>query len=212
MPAISDEKQNEVETLYQKGYSARQIAEHFHVSLDAAYYALRRFDIKRRTPRENSALLFSNKPLSFHIKTGLSSKERELKTLGTALYWGEGYKTEKSKTVDFANSDPAMIRVFLVFLRKICGIDEKRLRILLYCHNNPSVHIRYWSAVTSIHERQFTKPYVAERTSIKGKGMPHGLIHVRYSDKKLLDLIRSWIQESAGRYCVDTEVVKRGTL
>ena len=214
MPAISDKQKSQVRALYRKGHSARQIAAHFNVSLDAAYYALRRFQIKRRTSRENNALLFNNKPLSFHVKENLTRQEQELKALGVALYWGEGYKAEKSKGVDFANSDPKMIRVFLSFLRHICGVDEKRLRVYLYCHSQKEVPrlIRYWSNITLIPQTQFSKPYIAKKASIKGKGMPQGLIHIRYFDKKLLNLIRSWIQEYANQSCVGGRAVKYSGL
>ena len=41
---------------------------------------------------------------------------------GTSLYWAEGYKKgwEKSKwkSIDFANSDPAMIRIMILFFQK----------------------------------------------------------------------------------------------
>lgn len=85
--------------------------------------------------------------------------------MGTMLYWAEGAKSGKlgkNKIVDFTNSDPKMILVFLYFLREFCGIDEKRLRCLLYCYSNQNVYklMRYWSKITHIPISQFTKPYI----------------------------------------------------
>ena len=202
MPALADSKKDELARLYAAGNSARRIAAHFDISLDATYYALRRFNIQRRDKKAANAAAFAMKPVSFQLKQNLTAEETELKAHGVALYWGEGYKAAGATGVDFANSDERMIRVFLAFLRRICGVDERKLRIFLYCHDYASAvhHIRYWSRVTKVPKRQFTKPYVAKRASIKGKGMPHGLIHVRYNDKKLLGLIRSWIQEYSDRY------------
>jgi len=54
------------------------------------------------------------------------------------LYWAEGFQSEKAKMIDFANSKPEMISLFLKFLRQICGIDENRLRAYLYCYENQS--------------------------------------------------------------------------
>lgn len=138
-----------------------------------------------------------------------------MKIIGVTLYWCEGYKTERSTTVDFANSDPQMIAVFTKFLRTICGVSEKRLRVYLYQYSNQNTDmlIRFWSRVTSIPPCQFTKPYIRRdfREDKKDK-MPHGLIHIRYHDKKLLLLIKEWIEEYKNHFCVGTEVVKRGAL
>jgi hypothetical protein len=215
MAALSETKRDEIKQLYyQKGFSARQISEHFSVSLDAVYYAMRRFKMKRRTRTEANAAHFALKPLSFSLRQRLTADEEILKTLGIALYWGEGYKTQKAHGIDFVNSDVRMVLVFLAFLRRVCGIDEKKLRVLLYCHTQSkiSAHIRYWSHVTCIPRSQFTKPYVTKRVSKKGQGMPHGLIHLRYSDKKLLDLIRLWIRKSSDQYCVGGRVVNYTSL
>lgn len=138
-----------------------------------------------------------------------------MKGIGTMLYWCEGYKTEQSSTVDFANSDPHMIAVFVRFLRTVCGVNEARLRVYLYQYSNQDTDtlIRFWSRITGIPTTQFTKPYVRTgfREDKKDK-MPHGLIHIRYHDKKLLLLIKDWIGEYKNNFCVGTEVVKRGAL
>ena len=111
------------------------------------------------------------------------------------LYWAEG-STAGDMTVDFANSDKDMIALFLKFLRKVCGIDEDRLRVYsyFYANQNISKNINFWSKVTKIDKKQFTKPYIREDyDKNKTQKMPYGLIHIRYSDKKLLNLIKNWI-------------------
>jgi hypothetical protein len=178
--------------------SAREISEQLEVSLDAVYYILRKHNIRRRTPAENNALLFARKPLSYSVKSRLSSQDEQLKLTGCLLYWCEGYKTEKSHTVDFANSDINMVTLFLRFLRTICGVDESRLRVFLYCHesNRQQALIAFWSNQLHIPATQFTKPYVMKRSSLeKNSKMPYGLVHVRYADKKLLRQILTWIDE-----------------
>ena len=49
--------------------------------------------------------------------TNLSS--RELKIIGTMIYWGEGGKTG-NWSVRIANSDPTIIIVMMKFFREIC--------------------------------------------------------------------------------------------
>ena len=41
--------------------------------------------------------------------------------------------------VDFANSDKDMIIMFMQFLRKVCGVDEKRLRVYSYFYSNQNI-------------------------------------------------------------------------
>ena len=113
------------------------------------------------------------------------------------LYWTEGART--GTVVDCTNSNPTMIRLFLAFLRNICGVSESRLRVYLYCHGDAATMEaakRFWQRVTHIPLAQFARPYVRTSTMRRqGRIMPHGLIHIRYSDKKLLELIQRWIAE-----------------
>ncbi len=197
--AISNDKLEIVKGLYYESkFSARQIAEKLNVSVDAVYYFMRRNNLSRRTFSEENELRFERKPLSFKVKTNLSLKEEKLKTVGVAIYWGEGYKSGKSCGIDLANSDPEMIKAFLSFLRNICGIDESRLRILLYCYSNQNIVKlkKFWSGITKVPVSQFSKAYVRNDFKIgKENKMPFGMIHIRYADKKLLILVKKWIDE-----------------
>ena len=99
-------------------------------------------------------------------------------------------------SVDFANSRPEMIRVFFQFLRIICGVDEQRLRCYIYCYSNQDVNalIRYWSQQTQIPRTQFTKPYVRKDfDKNKTNKITYFLIHINYSDKRLLLQLKQWI-------------------
>lgn len=128
------------------------------------------------------------------------------------LYWGEGYKgsvKRPANRVDFANSDPSMIRIFLEFLRQTYELSESKFRILLYCYSNQDVVnlIDYWSSVTDIPKAQFTKPFVRSDFKITGNTMPYGLVHIRYNDKKLLLEIKSLIDCYKAKYCAGGRVV-----
>ncbi|MBU4332576.1 hypothetical protein KKD19_05285 [Patescibacteria group bacterium] len=203
MATIPDKKLAIIANYYAEGHSAREVADKFGFSIDAVYYFFRKHKIPRREPRENSIILFNKKPASFNVKKRLSIEERELKLAGIMLYWGEGSQWPGETAVDFANSNPGMIKIFLTFLRMICGVADSKLRIYLYCYANqkPKKLMRYWSALTKISLQQFNKPYVRRdfKESKIGK-MKYGLIHIRYHDKKLLLLIKKWISDFVDRY------------
>ncbi len=188
---------------YLKGLSAKEISSKLGVSIDSVYYSLRKNNIQRRTAKENNDTRFENKQASFEVKKNLSIKEKKLFIAGIMLYWAEGSKWSGEKIVDFANSDSEMVKIFLMFLRKICGISESKLRIYLYCYEGQDIDklISHWSKLTGISKEKFSKPYIKKSSkSIAKNKMLNGLVHIRYGDKKLLNLIRSWIKEISSEF------------
>lgn len=203
MATISNKKLKIIKNLYyKKGLGVQGIANKLNVSIDAVFYFMRKHELKRRSSSESNLIRYCNSKTSFSLSELKTEKLRTLKAIGTMLYWGEGCKSDKMGVVDFANSDYKMIKLFLRFLREICGIDEKRLRVYLYLHSNQDVKrcIRYWSKITEIKKRQFTSPYIRKDfDENKKEKMPNGLIHIRYADKKLLNLIKNWIFEYSSK-------------
>lgn len=175
----------------------REIAEKLDVSIDAIVYFMRKNRIPRRSFKETSALLFENKKLSFRENNKLSSAEEKLKLIGLILYWSEGYKTVRSSGIDFANSDADMIAIFVKFLRVIYRVDEKRFRVLLYCYTNQDIIslVKFWSKLTGISKKQFTKPYIRKDFRKDGRKMEYGMVHIRYADKKLFLSIMESIEK-----------------
>lgn len=211
--ALTSKQQKEASYLYQSGLSAQQVANHFSVSLNATFYALRKQKVPRRTKTESNRLRFESQELSYRIKENLTPLEERLRLSAVMLYWAEGYKVGRN-TVDFANSDPEMVLIFRKFLTEICGVDQKRIRCPLYCYEGQDiVNIRtYWSTLLSIPESQFTKPYIKKSApGPRGPRMLHGLVHIRYCDTKLLRQILKWIDEYRVE-CVGTQAVNEGTL
>jgi hypothetical protein len=199
--ALSPKQQQEAAKLYRGGLSARQIADHFGVSIDASYFTLRKLKIPRRSAKETNRIRFEAKALSYNLKTRLIKEERQLKIAAIMLYWAEGYKAGKG-TVDFANSDPDMVVIFWKFLSEICGVDRKRVRLHLYAYEGQDIRSlkRFWANLLELPEQAFVKPYVkkAAAPGPRGPRMIHGLVHVRYSDKKLFEQIIAWIDEYRG--------------
>jgi len=183
---------------YEQKLTAQEIANHFKVTLKAVYYFMRSNNLRRRSYSTFNRLRFEKSPLSFKIKNPVSLQDRKLKTTGIVLYWGEGYKALGGHSVDFANCDPAMVVTFLKFLRKICGVNESRLRVLLYCYSNQDIPelLKFWSKLTHIPLSQFSKPYVRNDFQKEKIGkMKFGMVHIRYADIRLRQIILDWIEE-----------------
>ena len=194
-----EEKYKLILNLYQQeNLSMAQIAEKLKLSPSTIRYWLDKNNIKRRTRSEaiNDWYLTKFHKIPFQLKDRLSDDEKTLKTAGIMLYWGEGAKS--GNVVKFTNSDPYMIKLFLKFLRGICGIDEKRLKALLHIYpdHNEKELLLFWAEKTKIPKERFYKSYlhVGKKGTYKQKSK-FGTLTVNYPDKRLFKLILDWIND-----------------
>ncbi|MDD2689322.1 MAG: hypothetical protein PHT41_04140 [Candidatus Omnitrophica bacterium] len=185
----------QIQALYwDKKYTIKETAKKLDISFWMLYNLMNKYKINRRDSSQAGYNYNKIKP-QFEIKQNLSIAEEKLKVAGIMLYWAEG--TLKGRTIDFVNSSPEMIRIFLRFLREICGIKEERLKVYLYSYSQHNLRKlkSYWHKVTEIPLSQFTKPYIRESNSnLSNRKLSHGLVHIRYNDSRLLALIKTWIQ------------------
>jgi hypothetical protein len=125
-----------------------------------------------------------------------SLDERAVLLVGTALYWGEGFK--RDGTVGMANTDPGVLKMFVTWLRRCFAIDDARLRVRLYLHDGLDLQAaeRYWSDLLDIPREQFRAPYraVADDSRRLTKHL-FGCPSVRYSDatlhRRVMGLVRA---------------------
>lgn len=107
--------------------------------------------------------------------------EQEFLVAGVALYAGEGGKRDGQVT--FANSDPRFVGFFCAWLRHFFDVDEGRLRLRLYLHDELDLQAAnlYWAAVTGIPLTQFGKPYrAASDPSIRRTKHAYGCPRIDY--------------------------------
>lgn len=121
-----------------------------------------------------------------------------LKILGTALYWGEGGKSDKNRIFAFYNSDPAMIMVMMVFLRKVCKIPEEKFRghINLHTHLDAVRAEKYWSNISKIPLSQLYKTHLVQSRSSKNlrDNLPFGTFAIQICSTDLYLKMLAWIE------------------
>jgi hypothetical protein len=119
----------------------------------------------------------------------------DLEIVGMLLYWCEGSKRERDRRVEFVNSDPKMVAIFMRYLR-MKGVDENRIRIRMMIHRqDDELQCKnFWKRVTSLKDSNFISTVVKE-TSIVRQPLPHGTVAVRYNSVSLLRQIKSDIRE-----------------
>ncbi len=87
--------------------------------------------------------------------------KRELLVTGLALYWAEGGKSFRNKRVEFCNSDPRMVKLFLNWLKVCLEVQAKDLRAVVginEIHRLREQEVKlYWSQITGIPLAQFRK-------------------------------------------------------
>jgi transcriptional regulator with XRE-family HTH domain len=87
--------------------------------------------------------------------------DRELMLLGVALYWSEGAKDKpyaRRESIDFINSDPGMIRLFLRWL-DLMGVEHSRRRYRVSIHESADVVAaeEYWRSVIGLPGIEFSR-------------------------------------------------------
>ncbi|MEV0643407.1 hypothetical protein AB0I77_52740 [Streptomyces sp. NPDC050619] len=80
--------------------------------------------------------------------------DRDLFMAGIALYWAEGQKSkpyQRREVVNFVNSDPAVIQVFLAWL-DLLGVAHERLGFRVMIHESADVvgAEQYWADLVDI--------------------------------------------------------------
>ena len=130
--------------------------------------------------------------------------KRELWLIGTALYWAEGSKEKEYSPgvgLKFNNSDPKMIRLFIIWLNKICGISNKDIVLEIYIHKNSKNNIelvrKYWAKTTGFPIAKLCRIYYKRnkiKTNRKNIGdLYYGGIRVKVkSSSTLVRQIAAW--------------------
>lgn len=134
---------------------------------------------------------------------GIVIGQTEAKLYCAILYGCEGSKYPASNGVFFTNSDPCLVRSFLVIFRKAFMIEEDRLRIHLQIHTDQDFRslVRYWSKLLSIPPKQFYRPTVTSPTGKKHRNEYLGTCSLRYGDYriqlKLIGIFDQFLRKSA---------------
>lgn len=194
---ISEYKMNEDVLTYlyiDKKMSMMDIACKLKVTHAKVNYWLEKFNVARRGQRESSYAKHNPQGDPFKIKEKLTFKERQLLLLGLMLYWAEGNKKNQS-TVALGNLDGRMIKLFLKFLRDICQIEEKRIRLYVRIYKNFSKEKArlYWKNLLSLPEKQVLMyTHNDLRSNPNKQWSKNGIATLQMSNVKL----KQWLDQS----------------
>lgn len=112
---------------------------------------------------------------------------------GLVIYWGEGEKISKHQ-VRVSNTDFEMIKMFYKFLRDVCGVENKKIRVslLLYPDLNENECIKIWREKTGIKKENFNASVVIHGRH-KTKRVRYGVCIIGVSSSYLKKKMLVWI-------------------
>ncbi len=134
--------------------------------------------------------------------------ERDLLLIGTALYWGEGYKKLRvldgkeraGHVVSLTNSDPDIARAFVLLLNRQMKIplNEIQLCMRLYDGIDEQKALKYWLKVTGLPHKSVKETTYLVSISSKRKRpfnrLPYGTVQIRMNNTQKFHRIMGWIE------------------
>jgi len=214
-------KQKAIE-LRKKGYSLNEIVVRTkvvkstislwvrNVELDdiAKQHLLTKIKRGQLISRENKRKKIKNQLDSYYQYALQEYKKAKLnreaaKILCAMIYWCEGAKNHYSG-VRFTNSDPKLVKTFLVLFRASFDLDESKFRVCVHLHgyHDASKQLDFWSKVTNIKRGQFIQPYRKPNTSKRIREGYQGCISIYYHSN---DMARHLLMIAKAFFSVNNE-------
>jgi len=181
-----------------KKLSMMEIANKLGVTHATIYYWLKKYNIKRRSWQDSSYIKQNPGGDPFKIKDRLSNKEKGLLMCALMLYCGEGNRSNKHST-QLANLDHRILKIFIEFLRKICGVDNNKISLYVQLHKkfNRDKALGYWSKTLLIPKPQISiYPHTDKRSKLEEQRSKFGIARIQFNNYKL----KSWIEKQSDYY------------
>lgn len=189
---------NNIITRYKKGYSIYDISQATGLSTRKIRGILINNNIKRRNQSEANYLKANPKGDPFKLLNKLTPEEEHLKAMALGLFLTEGNIKHKH-SVKFSNSNPGIVKIFVKFLKVICGVPQDKIKASIIVY--PDVEVKkcldYWNRFLDLPLSQFTKTTILNsrnnRTTKRHSDVGTATLYVHNS--KLLNIIKDWLKE-----------------
>jgi len=128
-----------------------------------------------------------------------NQSDHQLFGLGLGLYWGEGNKANKNM-VKLGNSDPELLKKFILFLSRFFRVDKEDLKFHLHVFTDIDIEEAksFWIKELKIKKEQIYKPTITQtgKLGTYRKKSRYGVLTLYYCNTKLRNLIVSLIHSS----------------
>lgn len=131
-----------------------------------------------------------------------SLTKREVFIAGLFLYWGEGGKTSPYR-ITLSNTDPKMIRCYLVWLKQL-GVPKVKVKIRLHLYADMDIEkeTKYWINVTRLGNNQFRKPYIKKTlyTKVNERSFGHGTCDVIVDERDVAEYVLQLLESLRSKF------------
>lgn len=180
--------------------SMMQISKYSNCSHRKVAYWMTEYKIPRRTISEAVYLMHNPTGDPFKIKTPKTPRELVLFGLGVGLYWGEGNKAHRN-AVRLGNSDPKLIKAYILFLTNLCGVKKESLKfdLQLFSDIDPGGALSFWCTNLNVKKKQFFNPRVTISGSVGTykKKNKNGVVTIYFGNTKLRNILVKQIADVA---------------
>ena len=182
----------------EKNLSMMQISKQLGCSHHKVAYWMSGYKIKRRSISDAVYLRSNPGGDPFKIKEPETAEELILLGLGVGLYWGEGNKAHQN-AIRLGNSDPELLKSYILFLTKLCGVKKESLKfdLQIFSDINANSALSYWTRQLNVKTEQFFKPRVTISGSIGTykKKSKYGVVTIYFGNTKLRNIVVGQITE-----------------
>ncbi len=204
-PMISSHIKIQIKKLRQKGFSIKEIAKQVNVAPSTVSLLVRSLVLNNEAKE-----ILIKKNIQGRLKAVESiinkRKERQSHAISVArdllknfslnkniafLIASISYECEGGKSnfgvLEFTNSDPILVKIFLHTLRHSFELNESKFRIIMQLHSyhNEKEEKLFWSKVTRIPETKFTKTFTKKESGINIKEGYRGCVQIKYFDVRI---------------------------
>lgn len=164
------------------------------LSLKARIEARQRMIVISHRARQKRIKLYREYRISAAKQYNTFKNER-LFIFGITLYWGEGDSKLENGIIRITNTDPEMIKLFHIFLKKYFSKIYKKTKayLILYPDLNDKISKNFWSKKIELPLDKFIKSHY-----IKGyhptKRLLHGICTIFISSRRNKETMNTWIK------------------
>jgi len=199
-----------------EGRSVKEIAQALRISQSSASYWVRDIEltVEQRKALNERARVRRNRSRSAHFEARrrayqdhgheLARERDPSHVAGCMLYWAEGSKSRNA--AQFVNSDPAMVRFFMDFLRAHYGVrnEEFRLHCNLFADHveRQSEIEQFWLELVGLPasclRRSTVNVYSKHSQKKRQNKLPYGTVRLTVHSTRVVQSIYGAIQEYGG--------------
>lgn len=210
------EEKRAAEALRKAGKSYNQISKSLDVSKSTLHYwfkdSLLSKKIKKRLTarvavKMRGRMIKMSRMAKARRKIAYAEKRREaeksfflfnkekLFNCGLMIYWGEGDNKLSNGQIRVTNSNPLMLKLFYIFLKRY--LPAVSLKAKMYLILYPGLHHqaceRHWSKEVKIPLDKFTKSFYIKGRS-KTRKLPYGIGTIIVSSRAFKEIMIRWLE------------------